>query len=291
MVVTTGLGSWPGTDPTTAIDQVMTVFPNSPFLPELPARGLGADMVGRTLGLITDLGYEPTATGWTATSHPSQAQRAAAARLRDDCDQVAEYLEPYQGPFHVSLTGPWTLAAVVGWGSGEVLLADRGARRDLGQAWVEAVRQWLERLRRLLPQVELTLQVDEPLLPQVTHGDIATVSGLHRHRPVEPLEIVAAYAGLPVTDLANVVLHCCAPGLDWSLPAAAGFTTVSLDVTQITTAERDHVAAFYDAGHQLWLGVVPTDRWDQPLPSFNQIVRPTRQLFEDASIDPQAGRV
>ena len=41
-----------------------------PHLPELPARGFGAEMVGRSAALLVDLPVEITSSGWRLTAHP-----------------------------------------------------------------------------------------------------------------------------------------------------------------------------------------------------------------------------
>lgn len=50
-----GVGSWPGLQITEAVRQVrdlLVVEQGLPYLPELPARGPGADLVGRSAGLL-----------------------------------------------------------------------------------------------------------------------------------------------------------------------------------------------------------------------------------------------
>ena len=48
----TGMGSWPGTSAREAVRAVRDLLGDGvPHVPELPARGPGADMVGRTVGL------------------------------------------------------------------------------------------------------------------------------------------------------------------------------------------------------------------------------------------------
>ena len=54
----TGVGSLPGTDVTEAAATVVGELPLLPHLPELPARGVGADMIGRTAALLVDLAVE-----------------------------------------------------------------------------------------------------------------------------------------------------------------------------------------------------------------------------------------
>jgi len=291
----TGLGSWPGKDLAEAIDQVREAFPEEPFLPELPARGLGADMVGRSLGLIgqaAGFACEPTATGWATSSYRSRAQRAAWATLRDDLDIAADSLQDWAGPCHLSLAGPWTLAAVVGRGSREVLLADAGACRDLAGAWREAVAFWSRRSRHLMPETQWSFQIDEPLLPAVSQGAVPTLSGWGHHQAVAADQLAAAYQGL--SDLALVegwqesVVHCCAPGLALDTMARAGFTTVSLDCATLSLSGREQLADFCDRGGRVWLGVLPTGHPADALPSRENLVSSPRRLLADLGLDPRA---
>src|SRR2546423_14458659 len=59
----TALGPLPGADPLEAARIVLSELP-LPFLPELPARGVGADPVGRTAGLLADLHVEVATGVW-----------------------------------------------------------------------------------------------------------------------------------------------------------------------------------------------------------------------------------
>ncbi|MGL5863725.1 MAG: hypothetical protein ACRCY9_21000, partial [Phycicoccus sp.] len=56
----TGVGSWPGTSSREAVRTVRDLLLDGdglgiPYLPETPARGPGADLVGRGAGLLVDL--------------------------------------------------------------------------------------------------------------------------------------------------------------------------------------------------------------------------------------------
>ncbi len=66
----TGIGSLPGTDPAEAAALVLGELPDLPHLPELPARGPGADMVGRGAALLVDLPVELVPSGWRLTARP-----------------------------------------------------------------------------------------------------------------------------------------------------------------------------------------------------------------------------
>ena len=59
----TGIGSMPGTDPAEAARTVVDQVPDFPFLPELPNRGPGADLIGRTAALLIDIPIETTTGG------------------------------------------------------------------------------------------------------------------------------------------------------------------------------------------------------------------------------------
>ena len=149
-IPTSGVGSWPGTDIDEAVRQVFDLAA-IPYLPELPARGPGSDMVGRALGLMDGLAFELSPHGWRAASRPSEHQRRARARLRDDLDVLAERAEGYAGPLKVAMCGWWTLCAVVELGRGGPILRDAGAVRDLIQSGRAAAEGLLADVRSLVP--------------------------------------------------------------------------------------------------------------------------------------------
>ena len=62
-VVSSGIGSWPGTDLADALKITFAECPDLPYLPELPARGPHAAMIGRGTALLTGLGVELTSLG------------------------------------------------------------------------------------------------------------------------------------------------------------------------------------------------------------------------------------
>jgi hypothetical protein len=86
----TGLGSLPGTDPREAAATVVGELPLLPHLPELPARGVGADPIGRTAGLLVDIAVEVVPSGWRVTARPGKDHRRAVDLLRTDVDAFDE---------------------------------------------------------------------------------------------------------------------------------------------------------------------------------------------------------
>ena len=68
-VVSTGIGSWPGTEMADALKITFAECPDLPYLPELPARGPDAGLIGRGTALLTGLGIDLQSAGWRPVSY------------------------------------------------------------------------------------------------------------------------------------------------------------------------------------------------------------------------------
>ncbi|RKN40746.1 methionine synthase [Streptomyces hoynatensis] len=229
-----------------------------PFLPELPARGPGADLIGRTAGLLAELFARLEPSGWRIGDRPGRDTRRARAWLREDLDALEEFTQGYEGPLKVSAVGPWTLAAALERRNGEAMLGDPGARRDLAESLAEGLRGHLAEVRRRVPGARVVLQLDEPSLTAVLTGRVPTASGYRRHEPVdralveETLRAVVAVAGGD-----PVVVHSCAPRVPFGLLARAGATAVSFDFGLLTESEDEAIGEAVEGGLALFAGVVP----------------------------------
>lgn len=258
MVGFTGVGSLPGTDFPAAVRLVMDALGADggiPHLPELPARGPWASLIGRGTAALTELPVELVAGEWRLSDHPGIDQRRAQATLRDDLDRFEEVAHDYTGTVKLQVVGPWTLASSLFLPLGGRVLGDRAARRDLAQSLADGVAGLVAQLGRRLPSATVVLQVDEPSLPAVLTGGVPTEGGYFRHRAVHPPEVAEALR--PLADAtASGVLHCCAPGLPVDLVGAAGFAAVSVDQDLIT--DLDALAHAVDGGLGLYLGCLPT---------------------------------
>jgi hypothetical protein len=84
----TGVGSMPGTDPHESAAVVHGEVPDLPHLVELPARGPGADMVGRTAALLTDLHVDLQPSGWRLVDRPGSDERRGLSYLSQDLDEL-----------------------------------------------------------------------------------------------------------------------------------------------------------------------------------------------------------
>jgi len=181
----TGLGPFPGVDPLEAARIVLSELP-LPFLPELPARGVGADPVGRTAGLLADLHVEVATGVWRFVPRGGRDEQRARTTLSTDLDSLEEAADGYAGPLQVCVVGPWSLAATIELPRGEKALADPGAVRDISASLAEGLTRHLADIRRRITGLtRLVLRLDEPYLPAVLAGELATASGWGKLRSYE----------------------------------------------------------------------------------------------------------
>ena len=264
----TTVGSMPGTSVRDAVATVVGAMSSGdgmPHLPELPARGPGADLVGRTMGLLAtvapDLAVETTPTGWRFADAPGREARRASSWLGEDLDAWEEALAGYEGPVAVSLAGPWTLAASIELRHGERAVRDPGAARDLVAALTVAAAEHVAGLRRRLPSAAVSLWLDEPALPAVLAGSIPTQSGLNRYAGIDEPVVEAAFRSL-VDAIhgagAGAVVHCCGSRPPYDLVRRAGFDAVSSDLLLHDRGDDDAIGELWEADVLLVAGVLPS---------------------------------
>ena len=263
----TAVGSMPGTSPVEAAAVVVGELGQGdgvPHLPELPARGPGADLVGRTMGLLSqvspDLAVETTPAGWRVTDAPGRAMRRALSWMGEDLDIWEESLDGYAGWHAASLAGPWTLAAVVELRTGERAVRDAGACRDLAAALAHAATEHVRELRKRIPGGRVMLWIDEPALPSVLAGSLPTQSGRSTYAAVE--QPVAEQALLSIVDAvhasgAAAVIHCCAARPPLALLRRTGADALSVDLLLHDRRDDDELGELLDSGRRLVAGVVP----------------------------------
>ncbi|HEX2075513.1 MAG TPA: methionine synthase [Geodermatophilus sp.] len=259
-----GVGSLPGTDPAEALRVVTGELPEFPHLPELPDRGAGADMIGRTAALLVDLSVDLVPAGWRLVPRPGVDQRRAREFLARDLDALHEVAADHAGPWKVQAAGPWTLAAGLERVRGDRAVADPGARRDLAQSLAEGLAQHVDAVSARVPGARVVVQLDEPSVPAVLQGALPTVSGFGKlpavPAPAVQEELAALVAALP----APVVVHCCTNRAPLDLFRAAGAAAVSFDLGLVQ--DLDAVGAAVEAGTHLLPGVVPGTDTALPAP-------------------------
>ena len=217
--VGTGIGSLPGDDIDAALGLVAEALPGLPHLPELPARGAGSDMIGRTAAGLADLHVDLQPSGWRLVSRGGLDEARARDRLDRDLDALVPALPGYDGEFKVQLAGPWTLAATLELPRGGKAVGDAGAARDLADSLAETAALHLAEVARRLPAARLVLQLDEPALPAVLAGSIPTESGLGRVAAMDHAVARDRLAAVISAVDAPFVVHCCASAPPTVLPA------------------------------------------------------------------------
>ncbi|WP_262059026.1 methionine synthase [Streptomyces sp. STR69] len=254
----TGVGSLPGTDAREAAKTATGAFEDFPFLPELPARGPGADMIGRTAGLLVEVYARVEPSGWRIGDRPGRDTKRAWAWLGEDLDAFEEFTQGYEGPIKVQAVGPWTLAASLELRNGEAVLSDPGACRDLAGSLAEGLRNHLADVQRRVPGAQIVLQLDEPSLIGVLRGQVRSASGYRTYRAVDRQlvegtlrDVVGVHANGPV------VVHSCAPDVPFALLRRAGAAGVSFDFSLLTERDDDVIGEAVEAGTRLFAGVVP----------------------------------
>ena len=235
-----------------------------PHLVELPARGVGADMIGRAGALLVDIAIDTVPRGYRLVPGRGAVTKRAISLLGEDIDALEEAWEK-AGPgtagrvVKVQAPGPITLAAQLELGGGtpgaSPTLAPSGTSRP------RSPRAWPCTPRRspggsVRPVV---VQYDEPLLPAALAGRLTGVTTLN---PVHPVDEALAVELFDVCAAAggDVAVHCCAADIPWKMLQRSTVAAVSVDVTTLTAADLDGLGEFVESGRTVLLGVVPAHR-------------------------------
>jgi hypothetical protein len=248
----------PGTNPAEAMRVVAGELPDVPHLPELPDRGPGADITGRTAGLLVEIPVEVSPRGWRLAERPGRDLARARTMLSSDLDVMEEVLDGYRGLVKVQLCGPWTLAATLELPRTlNVAIADPGAVADLTASLAEGAAAHVAEIVKRLPGAQVAVQFDEPALPAVAGGEVPTASGLSRLRPVEPEVLRDRLAQVLSAVRGYTVVHSRATSVPFGLIRTAGADALSFDLSQLRRGEEDRIAEAAEAGLGLLLGAVP----------------------------------
>ena len=213
---------------------------------------MGSDAIGRTAALLEiPIGRGPR--GWRV-----------AARERGDADRMARDLDMLEEAWHgkvdtvkVQLVGPFTLAAEVEMPNGHRMITDAGALRDLTDALIEACGEHRHDVAARFGDV--VLQLDEPLLPEVTAGTLRGTTDYETIRAIpEPQETLQRFG--------EHLLHT--PKLVDATP------WITVDPR---TCDKDALAKLLDQGTRI---AIPT-----------MAPRELYRVLDDLQIDPAQTRV
>jgi methionine synthase II (cobalamin-independent) len=291
-----GVGSLPGADPVEALRLVTGELPDFPHLPELPDRGVGADLIGRSAGLLVDVAVDLTPAGWRLVARPGVDQRRARELLDRDLDALYEVAERYAGPFKVQAAGPWTLAAGLERTRGDRAVVDPGARRDLAQSLAEGLAAHVAAVSARVPGATVVVQLDEPSVPAVLQGGLPTASGFGKLSAVESTVVEQVLADLVGRLSVPVVVHCCAARTPLGLFRAAGAAGLSFDLGLVQ--DLDAIGTAVEAGTHLLVGVVPGTDSALPAPQatasrlqgwWRELGFPAERLHTAVTLTPSCG--
>jgi methionine synthase II (cobalamin-independent) len=262
-----GIGSWPGTSAREATGVVVGELHALPHLVELPARGVGADMIGRAGALLVDIAIDTVPRGYRIASGRSGATRRAISFLDEDMDALEEAWEKAglrggSRTVKVQAPGPITLAVHLELANGHRAITDSGALRDLAGSLAEGLAGHRADLARRLG-VQVVVQLDEPSLPAALAGRLSGVTSFSPVHPVDEQLAVSLLNECVGTVGGDVALHCCASEIPWNTLQRSAIHAVSVDLATLTAGDLDGIGEFVESGRVAMLGVVPVSAPDQ----------------------------
>lgn len=227
---------------------------------ELPARGVGADIVGRAGALLIDVAIDTVPRGYRVASRPGAVTRRAVSLLDEDIDALEEAWETagLRGsgrPVKVQAPGPITLAAELELANGHRAITDLGAVQDIAASLAEGVGAHRAAVSRRL-DTPVVVQFDEPSLPAAVAGRLAGVTTLSPVAPIGETLATTLLDTCVAAARAEVSVHSCAAALPWKVLQHSSIAAVSVDATTLEAADLDAVAEFVESGRAVMLGVV-----------------------------------
>jgi len=289
-----GVGSWPGAAPREAAEVVVGELSGAlAHIVELPARGVGADLLGRAGALLIDVAIDTVPRGYRIAARPGAVTRRSVSLLDEDMDALEEAWERagLRGGgrvVKVQAPGPITLAAGLELANGHRAITDSGAVRELAASLAEGVAAHRAALVRRL-DTPVVVQFDEPSLPAALGGQLAGVTALS---PVAALDEAVAGALLDsCVAIAGreVLLHSCASPLPWDLLQRSTISAVSVEAGTLRAPDLDGIAAFVESGRTVMLGVVDASA-PQRRPSAEEVAAAVVAVTDRLGFDRSALR-
>ena len=254
-----------------------------PHLVELPARGIGADLIGRAGALLVDISIDTVPRGYRITAGRGAVARRAASLLDEDIDALEEAWEKAglrgaQRTVKVQAPGPITLAAQLELPNGHRAITDPGAVRDLAGSLAEGVAAHRAQVARRL-DTPVVVQFDEPWLPAALQGRLTGVTSLNPVHPVDESLATALLDECVVAVGGEVALHSCASGLPWKMLQRGAIGAVSVDVSTLAAADLDGVGEFVESGRTVMLGVIPSTAPERR-PSLEEVAQSASSITD-----------
>jgi methionine synthase II (cobalamin-independent) len=256
-----GTGSWPGIAARQAAEVVVGELGAAmAHLVELPARGVGSDIVGRAGALLIDVAIDTVPRGYRIAARPGAVTRRAVSLLDEDIDALEEAWETagLRGsgrPVKVQAPGPITLAAELELANGHRAITDLGAVHDIAASLAEGVATHRASLSRRL-DTPVVVQFDEPSLPAAVTGRLTGVTTLSPVAAIDETLATTLFDTCAAAAGAEVSVHSCATALPWKVLQRSNISAVSVDAGTLEAADLDAIAEFVESGRVVVLGVV-----------------------------------
>jgi methionine synthase II (cobalamin-independent) len=263
----TGIGSWPGISPRTAAEVIVGELLQLPYVAELPARGIGADMIGRAGALLVDIAVDVVPRGYRIAARPGSVTRRATSMLSEDLDALEEAWEKTGGArpgraAKIQAPGPITLAAQLELANGHRAITDSGAVRDLAESLAEGMAVQRADLERRLA-APVAVQFDEPLLSAALAGRLTGVTALSPVHPVDETVAIGLLDHCVARLGGEILLHSCTAELPWKVLQRSMIQAISVDVSALGAEDLDGLGQFVDSGRSVVLGLLPVTAGDQ----------------------------
>jgi hypothetical protein len=244
-------------------------------LPQLRELSPGTEPLARTVthleGLhvgLTPQGFRLTAARVGDSAEVRRLRAAHASLLSLTADVLAG---APAGPTVVGVVGPATLAAALALPSGEPVLSDPGALRDVMQSWVAGMSGLAGRTAASLPGARPVLDVREPELDAVLAGTVRSSSGFRRLRAPDRADIAGAWEGLAALAECWLPLH---PLLAPSRAAAA----LRVAAPGSDPGAWEGIAGLVEAGRDIVLEVPPARAGERVSARAASLAEPWRRL-------------
>ncbi|WP_245802241.1 hypothetical protein [Corynebacterium pacaense] len=283
-----GLGELPGTSIAGAADVIQGETGEFPHVPQLPDRGLGADMVGRTIGLLDSINVDRGPRSWRISPRPGRFSHRTGDLLALDLDTCEEV---WGGARRIKaqVVGPWTLGSRIEMSNGHLVLTDRGAMRDLTEALIHGIRAHVADLGRRF-DAPVSIQLDEPELPTVVTGALSGTSDFDRIPAVPAPDVAERLNEVFATiDVEDTYLNLCGSAPRWEIARQSGARTVQVTMDRIDGHRQlDGFGETISGGTRIGLGITrPGVQVDQRLERPHALVVQVERLFTRVGVDPQ----
>lgn len=285
-----GLGELPGTSITEAADIIQGETGDLLHLPQLPSRGLGADAIGRSVGLIDALTVARGARSWVLSARPSRLTYRTRDYLSMDLDTCEEVWGTSQDHIKIQVVGPWTLGARIELPNGHRVLTDRGAMRDLTGALILGIQEHAADVSRRF-RAQVSVQIDEPDLVAIAAGRLEGTSTFDTIRAVNAADITERLSGVfdavRGEGIEHTYLNLTGQTPLWEVARGAGAETVQVTLDRVTGNEQlDGFGETITGGVRIGLGITgPEDRVDelQELPRVRAVE--VARFFDHLGVD------